>query len=428
MAGVGGSGFEVPHDERQEAAGQDQQQRVKAVWQTVSWQRAWSGATMSHLAGYHRTGSSLLNGTAADTPLAVAADRAIRRVGFLASASHAVGGHLFKVGAEAAQLHLREQFAFSVTDADGGDFTPEVLAFTPESPFAFVDRGTPTLVALYAQDSFRPLDAVTVDLGVRVDWSRMLVVRVTGESAPRRGLSPRPHRHDCPCVVRQILPTAAVRESSARLVGAGVRAVAVCGRRRDGGAPLLEPERQSALEVAVDQMLGRLVRLDVAYWRRWVRNVADPNVFLGTTIIFPNSVARGWASGVDVRVDVPRVRGWSAFVSYGHSRVEQAGPITGGLFLEDEVAEIAGGERFTPDHDQRHTGAAGISFVAGGTSLAVNGRYESGTPLQVGDDDLDELEERPGAELVDFERGRVKPRTTWTSRCRSRFVVSAAAT
>ena len=92
--------------------------------------------------------------------------------------------------------------------------------------------------------------------------------------------------------------------------------------------------------------------------------------------------------------------------------MEQAGPITGGLFLEDEVAEIAGGQRFTPDHDQRNTGAAGVSFLAGRTSVAVNARYESGTPVQRGDDDRDELEDRPGADLVDFARGRVKPRKT----------------
>jgi hypothetical protein len=329
VAGVGGSGFEVPHDELQEAAGQDQQQRVKAVWQTVSWQRAWSGATMLHLAGYHRTGSSSLNGTAADTPLAVTADRAIRRVGFLASASHTVGGHVFKVGAEAAQLRLREQFAFSVTDPAGGDFTSEVLAFTPESPFAFVDRGTPTVVALYAQDSFRPLDAVTVDLGVRVDWSRMLVS--ASQVSPRLGVAYRLDRTATTARAsfgRFFQPP----QSENLLLASSEQAYALspfASGAGTGGAPL-SPERQSALEVAVDQMLGRLVRLDIAYWRRWVRNVADPNVFLGTTIIFPNSVARGWASGVDVRLDVPRVRGWSGFVSYGNSRVEQAGPITGG--------------------------------------------------------------------------------------------------
>lgn len=43
-------------------------------------------------------------------------------------------------------------------------------------------------------------------------------------------------------------------------------------------------------------------------------------------------------------------------------------------------------------------------------SLPVTGRYESGTPLEVEEDELDELAERLGAELVDFDRGRVKPR------------------
>jgi hypothetical protein len=82
------------------------------------------------------------------------------------------------------------------------------------------------------------------------------------------------------------------------------------------------------------------------------------------------------------------------------------------LFLEEELLEIGPGTRFTPDHDQRHVGAFGVSFdrESSGTSAALSGRYESGTPLEVGDEELDELEERPGAELVDFERRRVRPR------------------
>ena len=39
----------------------------------------------------------------------------------------------------------------------------------------------------------------------------------------------------------------------------------------------------------------------------------DPNVFLGT-IVFPNAVAHGWASGIDVRLDVAPQHGWSGFV------------------------------------------------------------------------------------------------------------------
>jgi hypothetical protein len=408
VTGLGRSRFEVPHDGHQEEAGQDQRQRVNASWQTVSWQRAWSDRTMTHIAGYRRNGALSLTGSEADTPLAVNADRSIKRVGFLASASHSAGRHLFKVGAEAARLSLREHFSFAVTDQDD-DFTREVMEFTPGDPFVFSDRGTPTLAAVFVQNSFRPVDDVTLDLGVRVDWSRMLVA--ASQVSPRIGVAYNLDRTGTTARAsfgRFFQPP----QSENLLLASSEQAFALSPFAADvgsGGAPI-EPERQSALEVAVDQPLGPFVRLDLAYWRRWVRHVADPNVFLGTTIIFPNSVARGWASGIDLRMDVPRRHGWAGFVSYGNSRVEQAGPITGGLFLEDEVAEIAGGERFTPDHDQRNTGAAGVSFVASGTSVAVNARYESGTPLQLEEEDLDELEERPGAELVDFERGRVRPR------------------
>ena len=38
-------------------------------------------------------------------------------------------------------------------------------------------------------------------------------------------------------------------------------------------------------------------------------------------------------------------------------------------------------------------------------------RYESGTPIGRDDEDEDELHDRPGAEMVDFDRGRVAPRT-----------------
>ena len=179
-----------------------------------------------------------------------------------------------------------------------------------------------------------------------------------------------------------------------------------------GGGDELSPERQTAMEVAVNQVLASRVRFDVSYWRRRVRSVADPNVFLGTTIIFPNTVASGRASGIDVRLEFPRRAGWSGYASYTNSRVIQFGPITGGLFLEREIVDIGPGTPFTPDHDQRNVGAFGVTYdrQRSGLSLALTGRYESGTPLEVEEDELDELRERPGADLVDFERGRVKPR------------------
>jgi outer membrane receptor for Fe3+-dicitrate len=195
-------------------------------------------------------------------------------------------------------------------------------------------------------------------------------------------------------------------------------------RSETGGGAALDPERQSVVEIGVEHAFARRLRVDVAFWRRWMTSVADPNVFFGTTILFPNSVASGRASGIDVRLELPRRRGWSGYVSYANSRVVQFGPITGGLFLEDEVIEIGPGTAFTPDHDQRNVGAFGISYDADarGLWMSVTGRYESGTPLEVDDDELDELADRPGAELVDFERGRVKPRTVLDAAVSKRIV------
>ena len=60
-------------------------------------------------------------------------------------------------------------------------------------------------------------------------------------------------------------------------------------------------------------------------------------------------------------------------------------------------------------------GAFGLSYDAerSGFWASLTGRHESGTPLEVDDDELDELRDRPGAGLVDFDRGRVKPRTVF---------------
>ena len=195
-----------------------------------------------------------------------------------------------------------------------------------------------------------------------------------------------------------------------------------------GGGEDLEPERQWAGELGVNQSLPRGVRLDVSYWRRRVENVGDPNVLFGTTIIVPNAIARGKAEGFDVRLDLPRRRGASGYFSYTNARVVQYGPVTGGLFLEDDVLEIADGTAFTPDHDQRHVAAFGATYdhPPSGFWASFGGRYESGTPLEVDEDDLDELMERPGSELVNFETGRVLPRQLFDVMAGTRLFRSGA--
>jgi outer membrane receptor protein involved in Fe transport len=158
-----------------------------------------------------------------------------------------------------------------------------------------------------------------------------------------------------------------------------------------------------------------------------MRDVADPNVFAGTTIIFPNAVAKGRAHGLEMRLEVPKNRGWSGYANWAVARVIQTGPIHGGLFLEDEVEEIEAGEEFAPDHDQRFTAGGGVTWEHAPSRAAVSltVRYETGTPVQQDDDDLDELIEQPGADRVDFETGRTKPRTVVSLLLTTPFVSTA---
>ena len=109
-----------------------------------------------------------------------------------------------------------------------------------------------------------------------------------------------------------------------------------------GGADI-HAERQNAFEVGAEVWLGRAVRADVAVWRRWIRNQGDPNVFFGTTVIFPNAVDRGEARGLDLRLEMLRRKGVSGFLTYTLAKIDQYGPINGGLFLEDDVIEIGPG-------------------------------------------------------------------------------------
>jgi outer membrane receptor for ferrienterochelin and colicin len=413
VGGASRSTFDVPHNEEQDEAGQDQRQKNLQTWQTASWQRAWSANTVSQVAGYHRSSSAALLGTGRDTPLFINADRSMRRTGVLASVTHHRGKQVLKAGVEAARLSLQENFRFFVIDEDEGeeaDLSEEVLDHDEDDPFVFDGRANPTLFALYIQDSIQFGRGLTLDVGARFDRARMLIE--SSQWSPRIGVAyhlPGSGTTIRGSVDRFFQPP----QAEYLLLGSSDQARELSPFVDEtGGGEDLEPERQWAGEVGVNQAMARGARIDVSYWRRRVESVSDPNVLFGTTLFVPNAIARGEADGVDVRVDLPRRRGASGYVSYTNARVVNFGPVTGGLFLEDEVIAIADGTRFIPDHDQRHVAAFGASYDHPGGRFwaSFGGRYESGTPLEVDEDEVDELMERPGSELVNFETGRVRPR------------------
>jgi outer membrane receptor protein involved in Fe transport len=410
-----GTDFRVPNRLRQEVRGQRQRQELRDGGQSVSWQRAWSSATVSNFAYFRRSYQSRLSGGQSDAPLSAAQDREYAHQGVIISVTHVYRGHSFKVGAEASRVTPREFLTFAITDKEAAreaNISRAALAFDRGHPFVFSDSRVRGQASWYAQDAFSPAKNFTVSAGLRYDHSSLLVS--DRQFSPRVG------------VVYYIPKTrTAARGSFNRLYmppqvenllladSEQARRLSPFASGRSGGGASIRPEKISAFEAGFSQDVFGLLKLDAAYWWRRFRNFDDPNVFFNTTIIFPNSVAGGEARGVDVRLDVPERKGWSAYLSYGNSRVLQTGPINGGLFLTDEFLDIGPGTRFIPDHDQRNVAAFGVSHHhrRSGLWAALSGRHESGVPLDVDEESLQELKSTVGADLADFGRGRVKP---WT--------------
>ena len=417
--GVGRSRYQVPHGEEQQDAGQDQTQRLLQDSESGSWQRVWSSTTASQLAMYRRKVDADLLSSVNDTPLSASSERQQERLGGLASLTHQRGSHTLKVGFEVARLKLHEDFSFAVTDqeeAEEAEISERAAAFTVADPFLFEGRAARMQWSLYAQDRLRASDSLTLDFGVRFDRTHLLIP--ASQWSPRVGMAyswPAGGTTARASLNRFYQPP----QPEHLLLSSSPAARALSpfadsrGEEDEAGGAELEPERQTAWEIGLEQRLAGTLRFDVAFWSRHVRNYTDPNVFFGTTIVFPNSVASGRARGVDLRLEMPRYRGWSAYLSYTNSSVVQFGPINGGLFLEENIVNIGPGTRFTPDHDQRHVSAAGVTYQrpTRGFSASLSAGRQSGTPLEV--EDPADLMERPGAELVDFDRGRVRPRTVF---------------
>jgi len=414
-----GSDFRVTNDALQEERGQRQRQELRDNNLSASWQRLFSDRTAGNFAVFRRRRQSRLSGSENDIPIFAEQNRAHTRAGFIASLTHQTGartggGHTIKTGVEASRISPREFFTFYITDEDEAEkreVGDEALEFDDDNPFVFRDRRARGQFSFYAQDQFSPARNLTVQAGLRYDHSSLLVS--DQQFSPRLGavyfipktktsLRASFNRLFQPPQVDNLLLSAS---EQARRLSPFVD--------ETGGGADIRPEKVSAWEAGFAQDFGGWFRLDAAYWGRDFRNAGDPNVFFNTTVIFPNSVARGFSRGVDVRLDVPERKGWSGWLSYTNMRLLQTGPLNGGLFLTDEFIEIGPGVNFIPDQDQRNTGAFGITYryQRSGLLLSLTGRHESGVPLEVEEERLEELKSAPGAELVDFERGRVKPRT-----------------
>ena len=149
-------------------------------------------------------------------------------------------------------------------------------------------------------------------------------------------------------------------------------------------------------------------------FRRGFRNYPDDDVLLDTGIGFPIAFAKARIFGEEFRLEVPRWGRFSGYLSYANQSGYGQGPITGGLFLGSNAANLlTDTSKFAVTQDQRNTLRTRIRFQAPGRVwLAMGAQYGSGLPADTGGADPNFLLAQYGPAIlsqVNLSRGRMRP-------------------
>jgi TonB dependent receptor/Carboxypeptidase regulatory-like domain/TonB-dependent Receptor Plug Domain len=392
VVSVNGSHFQVPNRPDAQADGVDATQDLRDNSQTVTWLHQFGGAATMDVVAYRRSADAKLDGLVADA-FSASQDRSLDHQGVNASVSATSGMHRFKAGVQYDRNPVAEHFLMNGR-------------FLAVNFITFDGSRTGQNVGVFAQDTITPVPDLHVSLGVRFDRYKLIVE----ESAvsPRIGVAY--HVHDSGTVFRASYNRIFMPPFSENLLlSSSPQARALAADPNDAGEDL-RSERQHAFEAGVQQALGTRAKLDVAYYRKDMRNVADVDQFFDTTVTFPISVDKGLAQGVEARLDVPMHHGVGGYVSLSRATILLTAPLSGGLFLG---AVPAPGEQFYADHDQRWQSQFGLSFEHPSRRLfgSVSGRFDSGIPFELPEDfDARTFEDPKALTLIDIDRGRAKPR------------------
>jgi outer membrane receptor for Fe3+-dicitrate len=176
----------------------------------------------------------------------------------------------------------------------------------------------------------------------------------------------------------------------------------------------VQPASANYYEVGFTKSFAGKLRVDGNVFRRDFRNFSDDNVLFDTGVSFPIAFANAHISGEEIQVSVPRWGRFSGFVSYSNQTGTGQGPLTGGLFLGDQISGVSDTSKFPVSQDQRNTARAHVRYQAASRLwFAAAAEFGSGLPVNL-DKPLDyatALTQYGAAILnqVNFGAGRVRP-------------------
>jgi hypothetical protein len=395
------TGFLVPDERLQFGAGQRQDRHNEETSGQISYQRTLAPWLLASIRASVRDLSAHLWSNPLSTPILANQQRGFRESYTGGAISAHRGKHEMKAGGEMIWTSVHEDFGYRITDA--GFFSADV---PPQ--FQFTDRRRGREESAFVQDQVQA-GRWTFSAGLRWDGYRLLVHDNAISSRlgaawywPRAGLVLRAsydRAFEIPAIENLLLASSAAAQ---HLTQTGT------------GLPV-RPSRGNFYEAGLSKSLFGHMRLEASYFERRIHDFSDDDLLLNTGVSFPISFASAQIHGVEAKLEIPRWGPVSGFLSYSNMAGIGRLPITGGLFLEPNAADLLHSTAAFPvTQDQRNTVRARMRYqIAPRLWAALGASYASGLPIEINESvDMNTLIAQYGERVVrrvNFDRGRVRP-------------------
>ncbi len=404
-----GTDFQVSNLAEQEDEGQRQREELRDDYEALNWTHTFNSYTTGDVTLFRRSSTArLLDPGFTGKPFFLEQNRRLRNEGIRANLAREWKWLSLKTGIEARRLPLNEQFALAVTDPVDVDPESPVSQFTLANPFLFNAARAGSLLAAWVQGRARLGEHLTVDVGVRLDHSDLLVH--DNAISPRIGLAYRISRtnttlHASYNRLYQVPPLENLLLATSPAVGA----LSTDPENQHA----LVGERQNHYQFGFEQQFGKYVQLGVVRYVKNIRHSVDDEQLFATSVIFPVQLTAADIRGTEVRLDVAPLNSLRVYVSYANARATVTGPIAGGLFLQAEAGDLGefGAGKFAADQDERNEAQFGLTYThKSGAWATFGGRYDSGIPADFDPAEFSSFDPRIRSQL-DPVRLRLKPRT-----------------
>jgi len=390
--------FEVPNEQVQQAAGQVQNRGIFETMGIVSYQHIFSSNVLADFRGMVRDDSQSLWSNPLSTPILAFQNRGFREGYAKATTSVHHGKNEWKAGFEVDSTHLHEAFSDVITD-----FTQ----FDPGTPpaFQFLGQKWDLEQSAFVQDQLL-LGNWTINAGVRWDHYQLLVNK--NAVSPRIGVAR--YFKNAELVLHASYDRAFQTPFFENILLSSSAQVTVLNP--NFLRLPVQPSEGNYFQVGATKGLLSKLKLDVNGFDRRMNNYADDDQLLNTAISFPIAFAKANLYGAEAKLEIPHWGRLSGFVSYSYIVGAAYFPVTGGLFLGQDVAGALGVGRFWDSQDQRNTVRARFRYqITPRLWFAAGGDYGSGLPVAFNGDEQTAIAEY-GQQVVDrvnLVHGRVSP-------------------